>query len=92
MLYDMNIILLCRANDASAHVVVSIFGPFRYLIQRCFDIVLWSLETMRLADKIRYHKISNIRRTKLQNLNDRLVLHLPFANPLKPGVKLNMKM
>ena len=33
-------------------------------------------------------KISNIRRTKSQNLNDsRLVLHLSLPNLLKPGVK-----
>ena len=42
---------------------------------------------------INYRKISNIRRTKLQNLNDRrLVLQLPFDNPFKPCVKLRMKM
>ena len=41
----------------------------------------------------KYRKISNIRRTKSQNLNDfHLVLHLSLLNPLKPGVKLRMKM
>ena len=35
-----------------------------------------------------YRKISNIRRTKFQNLNDsRLVLQLSMLNPLKPVVK-----
>ena len=35
-----------------------------------------------------YHKISNIRRTKSQNLNaSLLVLHLPLPNLLKPDVK-----
>ena len=35
-----------------------------------------------------YHKISNIRRNKFQNLNDsRLVLHLYLPNLLKLGVK-----
>ena len=35
-----------------------------------------------------YREISNIRRTKFQNLNDsRLVLHLSLPNLLKPGVK-----
>ena len=35
-----------------------------------------------------YRKLSNIRRTKSQNLNDsRLVLHLPLPNLLNPGVK-----
>ena len=40
-----------------------------------------------------YRKVSNIRRTKSQNLNDsRLVLHLSLPNRLKPGVKSRMKM
>ena len=40
-----------------------------------------------------YRKLSNIRRTKSQNLNDsRLVLPLSWPNLLKPGVKYNMKM
>ena len=38
-------------------------------------------------------KVSNIRRTKCQNLNDsRLVLQLSMPNPLKPSVKSIMKM
>ena len=41
----------------------------------------------------KHHKISNIRRTKSENLSDyHLILQLPLANPLKPGVKLRMKM
>ena len=40
-----------------------------------------------------YRKVSNIRRAKCQNLNDsRLVLQLSVPNPLKPSVKLIMKM
>ena len=40
-----------------------------------------------------YLKISYTRCTKSQNLNvSRLVLQLPLLNPLKPGVKLTMKM
>ena len=40
-----------------------------------------------------YRKISNIRRAKSKNLCDcRHVLQLPLANPLKPCVKLRMKM
>ena len=38
-------------------------------------------------------KIINISRTTSQNLNDsRLVLQLSLPSPLKPGVKLRMKM
>ena len=40
-----------------------------------------------------YPKISNIRGTKSQILNDsRLVLQLSAPNPLKPGVKSRLKM
>ena len=40
-----------------------------------------------------YRAISNVSRTKSENLSDcRLVLLLPLANPLTPGVKLRMKM
>ena len=42
---------------------------------------------------VTYRKITNIRRTKSQNLNDsRLVLQLSLSNPLKPGLKSRMKM
>ena len=40
-----------------------------------------------------YRQFSNISRTQSQNINvSRLVLLLSFPNPLKPGVKLRMKM
>ena len=40
-----------------------------------------------------YRKVSNIRRTKSQNSNaSRLILEFSLPNPLKPGVKLRMKM
>ena len=40
-----------------------------------------------------YRKVSNIRRTKCQNLNDsHLVLQLSVSNPQKPSVKSIMKM
>ena len=40
-----------------------------------------------------YRQFSNIRRTQSQNINvSRLVLLLYLPNPLKPGVKLRMKM
>ena len=42
-----------------------------------------------VVDPVTYRKISNIRRTKSQNLNDsRLVLQLSLPNLLKPGVKV----
>ena len=40
-----------------------------------------------------YRQVSNIRRTQSPNINaSRLVLQLSLPNPLKPGVKLWMKM
>ena len=43
--------------------------------------------------KRNYRKVSNIRRTKSQNLNiSRLGLQLSLRNILKPGVKWRMKM
>ena len=37
---------------------------------------------------LKYRKLSNIRRTQHQNLNDsRLLLQLSLPNQLKPGVK-----
>ena len=52
----------------------------------CNTNVWWPKE-----GKLRYHKTSNIRCTKSQNLNDsRLVLQLSLPNLLKPGVKWRM--
>ena len=57
------------------------------LFKICFLLMLWSVLWYK------YRKISNIRRTKSENLSDcRLVLQLPLANPLKPSVKLRLKM
>ena len=42
---------------------------------------------------IGYRQVSNIRRTKFQQLKDyRTVLRLSLPNPLKPDVKSRMKM
>ena len=49
--------------------------------------------TTKISLKITYRKVSNIRRSICQNLNDsRLVLQLSVPNPLKPSVKSIMKM
>ena len=43
--------------------------------------------------QLKYRKISNIRCTKYQNINDsRIILQLSLSNPLNAGVKLRMKM
>ena len=42
---------------------------------------------------LHYRKVSNISHTKSENLNaSRLIFQLSLPNPLKPGVKLRMKM
>ena len=51
------------------------------------------IDQERIHVPTKYRKVSNIRRTKCQNLNDsRLVLQLSVPNPLKPSVKSMMKM
>ena len=48
---------------------------------------------IKVATPANYREVSNIRRTKSQNLNaSRLILQLSLPNPLKPGVKMRMKM
>ena len=54
------------------------------------DINMISLPAI---DNIEYRQVSNIRRTKFQQLKDyRTVLRLSLPNPLKPDVKSRMKM
>ena len=62
-------------------------------------VLLWCMASLSLSlnelshPKFRYRKVSSTRRTKSQNLNDsRLVLQLSLPNPLKPCLKLRMKM
>ena len=56
-------------------------------------IVMNAVHDTRCVESIKYHEISNIRRTKSHNLNvSRLVLQLSLPNPLKPGVMWRMKM
>ena len=68
------------------------------LIFQWFSAKLWYLQCLWYCQPISshnidYRKVSNIRRTKCQNLNDsRLVLQLSVPNPLKPSVKSIMKM
>ena len=63
-----------------------------------YDFITWTniykILQEQNSDKERiYRKISNIRHTNPQNVNDsRLVLQLSLPNPLKPGVKSRMKM
>ena len=53
----------------------------------------WTNRTLSVMKVSKYRKISNIRRTKFQNVNvSHLVLQSSLPNPLKPGVKQIMKM
>ena len=58
------------------------------VIKNVMAHTLWVLGPISI-----YRKVSNVRRTKSQNLNDsRLVLKLFLPNSLKLGVKSRMKM
>ena len=57
--------------------------------------IIWAIDRLEMSIKqiINYHKISDIRCTKSQNVNaSRLGLQLSLCNILKPGVKMIMKM
>ena len=61
---------------------ISMIDICMYLLLRCFCMCLWPT----------YRETSNIRHP-IPNFSDsRVVLQLSLANPLKPGVKLRMKM
>ena len=58
-----------------------------------FSDTVYGLVTTPHIIKWIYRKISDIRRATSPNLNtSRLVLQLSLSNPMKPGVKLRMKM
>ena len=74
------------------HGVLVYGGRLNVILDKieCTDNVIIRLI---LRSNIMYRKISDIRRTKSQNLNvSRLVLQLSLPNPMKPGVKSRMKM
>ena len=65
------------------------------LIMEC--LLMWKLDAAALDKCLclyeNYRKLSNIRRSKSQNLNvSRLGLQLSLRNILKPNVKWRMKM
>ena len=71
------------------YIYIYINLPYKYAIGTLpYTLFIYIVHT-----KTMYRKISNIRHTKSQNLNDsRLVLLLSLPNPLKPSVKSRMKM
>ena len=73
---------------------ISESGQHRFMLllaAQLFYSLSFTRSDGRSMDK--YCKISNIRRTKSPNLNvSRLVVQLSLPNPMKPGVKLRMKM
>ena len=53
----------------------------------------WSLDPYQMLYHVSYCQTSNISCTKSQNINAScLVLQLSLPNPLKPGIKLRIKM
>ena len=84
-----------NANPGHWHIYVTLWGdelnecPFKQKKIPGIKVTAVTLSPLKLT----YHKVSNIRRTKCQNLNDScLVLQLSVPNPLKPSVKSIMKM
>ena len=83
-------------NRSSCHI----HSSREYINRYCTDTPMqnrwhWlkNMEYTVYQTKSKYRKISNIRHTTSQNLNDPcLVVHLPLPNPLKPCVKSRMKM
>ena len=72
--------------------LIIIMKGLEVLQERHFMGILFEIQACVHGPKS-YRKVSNIRRTKSQNLNaSRLILQLSLPNPLKPGVKLRMKM
>ena len=69
-------------------------NSYSHLVLHGYVVFWWTtIYIKQKTDLIEYRKISNIRRTQNQNLNDsRLIMQLPFPNALKPGVKSRMKM
>ena len=64
-----------------------------YLLEVFHNAAITSYLHCMLFEENKYRKISNMRCTKSQNLNDScLILQLFLPNPFKPGVKSRMKM
>ena len=73
------------ANFALSDVDISCFGSSHW--RHIIDIYTTT------QNNLIYRKKSSISRTKSQNLNvSCILLQLSSLNPLKPGVKLRMKM
>ena len=82
----------CSCYDSFANLQVIISDMFQTCKPHCRSIKT-SMNNWRASMLGKYRKVSNIRRTKSQNSNaSRLILQLSLPNPLKPGVKLRMKM
>ena len=89
----------CGPPDDNWDTLVPAGGNgLNYMAHRCprashNSCNLWKWKTLGIPGTCVYRKISNIRCTKSQNLNDsHLVLQLSLPCPLKSGVKSRMKM
>ena len=87
---DMYKISMCPANTKYNKAGTERFSMYCLCRWQSFTEPLPIDRTLVCAT---YRKLSNISRTKSQNLNNsRLILQLSLPNPLKPGVKSRMKM
>ena len=81
-------------------VIFSWTAMFHTMPLHILNTIIWSAKTgLSIANENSYqvqehnHKTSSISRTKSQSLNGScILLQLSSLNPLKPGVKLRMKM
>ena len=83
-------LFLCKQNVSITLAKALVPISRRVIIWTIDDQIHWSVICITNPQ---YRKVSNIRGTKCQNLNDsRLVLQLSVPNPLKPSVESIMKM
>ena len=74
-------------------ILVPLQAVIRERNKSCYRKLSQFLVSSQAIIKANYRKTSSMSRTKSQNLNvSNLVLQFSLLNPLKPGVKLRMKM
>ena len=81
------------ANERRCYIVMAPLIGWAHTQNDPILYIQLFIQGMFSLDQPSYRQVSNIRRTKSQNINvSCLVLQLSLPNPLKPCVKLRMKM
>ena len=100
---SMTTVTICKWADETVGMTYQVpelrvdVGVWSFLVQlpHCTHVIRHHIVSQMLPQDIElsYRKVSNIRHTKCQNLNDsRLLLQLSVPSPRKPSVKSIMKM